>query len=248
MGVALVTGASRGIGAAIALRLAGDGFDLFLTARSEASLAETAAAVRDLGRRAMVCAADLADVGSRGQEGRGESHPGWRVVSDAFIAGYERLDVLVNNAGSAPSAPFGDYEPGQWRQVMALNAASPFFLTQELLPLLRAAAPGYLVNIGSVVSRKGYANQTLYSASKHALLGWTKALAQEVSSDEVRIHAILPGGVDTELVRSVRPDIDTSELISPHEVADVVAQLLSMRGNAVIDQVEIRRRSKPAFQ
>ncbi len=236
MPVALVTGASRGIGRAIAARLAAEGYDLFLTARTVDALADVAADVRDARRLAELFAADLS------QEAAAAS------VAAAFAARFSGLNVLVNNAGSAPSGPFEQFTPGEWDRVMRLNAGSPFFLTQALLPLLRQARPGYLINIGSVVSRKGYPEQTLYSASKHALLGWTKALAQEVPTEEVRIHAVLPGGVDTDLVRSVRPDIDTGELISPEEVADVVAPLVSMRGNAMIDQVEIRRSTKGAFQ
>ena len=165
-------------------------------------------------------------------------------IHSGFVAAFDHLDVLVNNAGVVISAEFGEYEAGDWDAVMNVNVRSPFFLTQLLLPLLKQASPGFIVNIASVVAKKGYERQSLYAASKHALLGFTKSLARETINDNIRVHAILPGGVNTDMVTGVRPDIDTSELIDPEEVAEVVANLLKMRGNAVIDEIEIRRRTK----
>ena len=232
MPVALITGASRGIGRAIARRLASDGFDLFLVARNETHLNEIVSDAKSMGRRAVASRVDLAltDAPER--------------IHSGFVAAFDHLDVLVNNAGVVISAEFGEYEAGDWDAVMNVNVRSPFFLTQLLLPLLKQASPGFIVNIASVVAKKGYERQSLYAASKHALLGFTKSLARETINDNIRVHAILPGGVNTDMVTGVRPDIDTSELIDPEEVAEVVANLLKMRGNAVIDEIEIRRRTK----
>jgi len=231
---ALVTGASRGIGRAIAVRLARDGFDTVLTGRDRAALEETARLVRAAGRDAAIIIVDLAAV---------DAH----ATIAARVGEQEGLAVLVNNAGLAPGGAVESYTVADWERVMAVNARAPFFVTQALLPQLRRARPGCVVNICSVVSRKGYANQSLYTASKHALLGFTKALAREVPTDELRVHAVLPGGVDTEMIRGVRPDITADELISPEEIADVVGTLVAMKGNAVIDEVEVRRRTKPAW-
>ena len=160
---------------------------------------------------------------------------------------FGRLDLLVNNAGAVESGPIGSYSLEQWEYVMSLNARAPFFLMQEAVSLLRLAPRGFIVNIGSVVSKAGYADQSLYSASKHALLGMTKAAARDLAPEGVRVHAVLPGGVNTSMVSDVRPDIDTSELISPDDVAETVRFLLSMNGNAVIDELVIRRATKPAW-
>ena len=232
MPVAVVTGASRGIGRAIARALAGDGYELLLVARNKELLEDLAKAISSEGGRAEVCATDLAheDASER--------------VYEAFTVAYSRLDVLVNNAGIAASGAFGTYSLEDWDRVMNINARAPFFLTQRLLPLLKRADPGFVFNIGSVVSKKGYEQQSLYVASKHALLGFTKSLARETVNDNVRVHAILPGGVNTELVTGVRPDIDTTELISPDEIAAVVLNWLNMRGNAAIDEISVRRRTK----
>jgi 3-oxoacyl-[acyl-carrier protein] reductase len=232
MPVALITGASRGIGRAIALRLASEGYDLFLVAREAGHLDDVVSEIEAAGRRAVAFGADLAELDAPER------------VSAAFAAAFDRLDVLVNNAGVAMSAQFGDYGAADWDRVMNVNARTPFFLTQSLLPLLRRAEPGFIINIASIVAKKGYESQSLYAASKHALLGFTKSLARETVNDGIRVHALLPGGVNTEMITGVRPDIDTSELINPNEVADVTAGLLKMRGNAVIDEIEIRRRIK----
>ena len=236
--VALVTGASRGIGRAISVALAGEGFDLVLVGRDGRRLAGRREAVAEArpGAAGHVVELDLTEPAAP------------RTLALEISQTFGRLDVLVNNAGVAPGGSFDGYSQEEWQRVMAINARAPFFVTQALLPLLRQAAPGYLVNICSVVSRKGYANQTLYTASKHALLGFTKALAREIPTSELRVHAILPGGTDTEMIRGVRPDIDASELIAPEEIADVVVDLVRMRGNAVIDEVEVRRASKPAWE
>ncbi len=94
-----------------------------------------------------------------------------------------------------------------------------------------------------VVGVKGYANQTLYSASKHAVMGMTKALAREVQADGIRVHAVCPGAVDTGMAGDARPDLDRAGLISPEDVADAVLFLVTRRGNAVIDEIDIRRAS-----
>lgn len=232
MPVAIVTGASRGIGRAIAERLAAAGYDLFVVSRDQAALHELSKSCAADGRVVVTCSADLARADAP------------EAVYQAFADAYDRLDVLVNNAGVATSTPFGEHTAADWDLVMNLNARTPFFLTQLALPLLKRANPGYVVNIGSVMSKKGYALQSLYAASKHALLGFTKSLARETVDHNIRVHAVLPGSVNTSLITSVRPDIDVSDLISPEEVAEVVAGLLQMRGNAVIDEIEVRRRTK----
>jgi 3-oxoacyl-[acyl-carrier protein] reductase len=100
------------------------------------------------------------------------------------------------------------------------------------------------VNISSVVGYKGYVNQGAYTASKHALVGFTKVLAQEVMADGIRVHLVSPGGVDTGLATSIRPDLDRSGLTTPREIAETVLFLLRQEGNAVIDEVNIRRPGK----
>jgi 3-oxoacyl-[acyl-carrier protein] reductase len=124
---------------------------------------------------------------------------------------------------------------------MAVNARGPFLLCREAIPYLRQQPQSFIVNISSVVGIKGYANQAAYSASKHALMGMSAALAKEVQADGIRVHAICPGGVDTPMVRQARPDLDPAVLMKPQEIADLVLFLVTRRGNAVVDQIHVRR-------
>ena len=124
---------------------------------------------------------------------------------------------------------------------MAVNVRGPFLLCREALPYLKQRERSFVINITSVVGLKGYANQAAYSASKHAVMGMTKAFAREVQADDVRVHAICPGGVDTELAGQARPDLDRSVLIQPDDIADIVLFLVTREGNAVVDQIDVRR-------
>ena len=231
--VALVTGASRGIGRAVAVALAHEGYRLALTARDAAGLEATAAACG--GDDAIRLPADLCEQGAPA-----------KLIED-LLAEAGRLDVLVNNAGAALSRPFADTEAGDWDRMMALNARAPFLLTRAALPVLRRSPAATVVNVGSVVSFKGYENQAAYTASKHALAGWTKVLAREAAEDGIRVHLIAPGGVATDMVRGVRPDIDPADLIAPEDIAGAVLFLLHSRGNAVIDVLDIHRAGKKPF-
>jgi len=125
----------------------------------------------------------------------------------------------------------------------AINARAPYILCREALPLLKQAQRGTIINISSVVGVKGYPLQSAYTASKHALRGLSMSLAEELRGSNVRVHVICPGGVDTELVSRVRPDIDKSDLIGPGEIAELVLYLVTHEGNAVLDELHVRRAS-----
>ncbi len=131
---------------------------------------------------------------------------------------------------------------------MALNVKAPYFLTQAALPYLRASDRATVINIASVVGHKGYPEQSVYSASKHALIGWSKAFAAEVYKENIRVHVVSPGGVYTEMIALARPDIRKESLILPEDVADIVAFYLDHRmSNAVIDEIGLHRAEKLPF-
>lgn len=231
---ALVTGAGSGIGRAIALRLAKMGMNVVLCGRREEKLWATADATGRMEDMAVI-AGDLTD----------EAHLACCVaITKARFGG---LDVLVNNAGMALNRPFEETTAEEFDRIMTINVRTPFLLTREALPLLKESDRATVINIGSVTSYSGYADQAAYSASKHALLGMTRALAKEVYSDGVRVHLIAPGGVDTDMVRIARPDLNTDGMIQPQEVADAVEYLLRHRGNAVVDEVRLHRAGKEPF-
>lgn len=234
--VALVTGASRGIGLEIAISLAKEGASLVLTARDSAKLKETARKVREAGGRAEIFTADLRDEESL------------KELVKFTEEKFGNLDILVNNAGVTYSNLLADTTSEAWDMCMEVNARGPFILCRESLPLLGKSERGYIVNLSSVVGVKGYAKQCAYGASKHALRGMSIALAEELADSNISVHVICPGGVNTEMVSSVRPDIKTEDLIEPAEIAELVLYLVTHKGNAVIDELHVRRRaSRPWF-
>ncbi|HOV64853.1 MAG TPA: SDR family oxidoreductase, partial [Spirochaetia bacterium] len=168
-------------------------------------------------------------------------------VVEAGLAINGKIDILINNAGLGDAATIMDTDEELWDALMNINAKAPFFLCQKAIPVLKKSDAATIVNISSVVGRKGYVNQAAYTASKHALTGFTKVLAQELQSEGIRVHLIAPGGVATEMVTRVRPDLDIGELIQPDEIAEVIVFLLKHRGNAVIDEINIRRSNGIAF-
>lgn len=227
--VAVVTGASRGIGRAISEALAEEAATIVLAARTLRDLQQAAEAVSKAGGVAEIVATDLADE-------RSIKHLA-RVVGEKF----GRLDILINNAGVTHSAELAETRTADWDRCHAVNARGPFILCREALPLLSKAETAHIVNIASVVGVKGYPLQSAYTASKHALRGMTISLAEELRGSSVRVHLICPGGVHTGMVQNVRPDIKKGELIGPDEIAELVLYLVTHDGNAVIDELRVRR-------
>jgi len=227
--VAIVTGGSRGIGRAIAVALAGEGAAVALAARTPATLAEAAELVRRAGGRVEPVVTELADEQS--------IRSLVRVTSEKF----GRLDILINNAGITHSARLEETRTEDLDRCWAINARAPYLLCREALGLLRQSGGGVIVNISSVVGVKGYRLQSAYTASKHALRGMSMALAEELHGTGIRVHVVCPGAVDTGMVGNVRPDIKKEDLIGPDEVAELVLYLVTHRGNAVVDELHIRR-------
>lgn len=231
---ALITGAGGGIGLAIAQRLAQMGMDLILCGRDEEKLERACAQARRQGVRALAAAGDLTRAEARA-----------RCVDMAEEA-FGRLDVLVNNAGVAQSQPFDQVTEEDFDRILAINLKAPYFLTQKALGLLRRSDAPSVLNIGSVVSHKGYPLQSAYAASKHGILGFSKCLANELYQQGIRVHVICPGGVYTDMVKVARPDLSPEGLILPEEIADIAEFLLTHR-NAVVDEIQVHRAGKAPF-
>jgi len=230
--VALITGASRGIGCAVTRHLIDLGAIPVLTACRAQPLARMAESLADvLGRSPLAIPADLTD------------EEAVRNVVGRVRQTHAKLDILVNNAGITFSGSLAETTTADWDRCMAVNARGAFVLCREALPLLRQGTDPCIVNISSVVGVKGYAHQTAYSASKHALRGFSIALAEELQPEGIRVHVVCPGGVDTDMVQSVRPDIPREDLITPEEIAETVGFLVTRSGRGIVDEIRIRRRS-----
>ena len=227
---ALVTGGGGGIGREIATRLKAAGANVAICGRNVEKLE---AAARSIGG-ALTLPGDLLD----------DTYV--QSCVDRTVETFGGLDILINNAGVALSKPFGETTIEDFDRVMATNVRAPFILIRSALPQLRKAR-GRVINIASVVAHKGYPLQSAYAASKHALLGLSKSLANELYEDGVRVHVISPGGVYTDMAKVARPDLSPDGLISAAEVADAVMFLLSLDKNAVIDEICLHRQGKAPF-
>jgi NAD(P)-dependent dehydrogenase (short-subunit alcohol dehydrogenase family) len=233
--IALVTGAGRGLGRSIAVALASEGTTVIITARTKNQLNETAQQVESAGGKAQIVIADLQEE---------ESIKNLIRTTDK---NYGRLNILVNNAGITLSAKLEVTDTIDWDNVFSVNTRAPFILCKEALPLLLKSNAACIVNIGSVVSVKCYALQSAYTASKHALRGMTQALAEELRDTNIRVHLLCPGGIDTEMIGNIRPDIKKEDLMQTEEIAELVLYLVTHKGNAVIDELHIRRAASPPW-
>ena len=232
---ALVTGAGRGIGAAIARALAAHGAHVFLAARTEAQLGQVAQDIRASGGEATAVPADLTEQSS---------------VEALFATLRDRagrLEVLVNNAGIGLFGQVADFPVEDLDRMYQVNLRGTFLCSREALRMMAPAKRGYIINIASVVGIKGYPNQSGYTASKHAVMGFTKSLAVEAQEHGIRASAVLPGAVFTELIAAARPDLNPAELLRPEDVAGAVLYLLSLSESAAVDEIYIRRRKSSPF-
>jgi NAD(P)-dependent dehydrogenase (short-subunit alcohol dehydrogenase family) len=239
---AVVTGAGRGIGAAIAAALAAQGARLTLLGRTRAALAETAAQLAAQGAT-HIATCDVADE---------------QQVAQA-IEGARRdlgpIDILVNNAGQAASAPFLKTDTALWQSMLAVNLTGTFLCTRACLPDMIARGHGRIVNIASVAGLTGHPYISAYCASKHGVIGLTRALASELAPKDITVNAVCPGYTDTDMVRAavanIRAKTGRSEaeaiaavternpqrrLVSPAEIAATVLWLVLPGAESVTGQ------------
>lgn len=227
--VALVTGAGRGIGRTIALRLAQQGIRCALTARTPDGLDETARLIREHGGEVFTITADLMD------------HAAPERIVASTIHQYGQLDILINNAGLLIVKPFAETTMDEFDRTFTVNLRAPFALIKAALPHLAASSAGTVINIDSAAGKRFYTGQSIYCASKHGLLGLSKVLASELRDQGIRVHAVCPGGVATEMTISQRPDWQPEDLMAPDDIAEVVVFLLSLSKRATVDEIPIRR-------
>ena len=226
---ALVTGATHGIGRATAFALGRAGYRVGVCSRS-AERVDTL--VRELGAAGIDAAGRAADVTDPAAVDAIVSH-----VASAL----GDIGLLVNNAGVLIAKPIEELTLEEWDATMATNLRSLFLTTRAVLPAMRAARRGDIVNVASLAARNGFAGGSAYVASKHAVLGFGRALMLELRKEGIRIITVCPGSVDTAMLQD-QPMLksDPARILRPEDVADTILQALRLPARALVSEVDIR--------
>jgi NAD(P)-dependent dehydrogenase (short-subunit alcohol dehydrogenase family) len=225
--VALITGATRGIGLAISRALAAEGCDLILTARDQSRLARLSRELASTKLHVLAHPCDVRDPHSVDQLFR------------SARARFKRLDILINNAGIGhANLPIANLPFPVWKDVIATNLDGTFLVTQAALAILKRG--GTIVNNLSVAANRVFVGSAAYNASKHAALGLTNTLREELRSKGIRVIGVLPGATDTDIWKTLWPQAPRRKMMSPESVAQAVVQAILLPPNATVETIELR--------
>jgi 3-oxoacyl-[acyl-carrier protein] reductase len=230
--VAVVTGAGRGIGAAIAFKLAQLGAFVVVAGRTAGPLEQTVRTITEAGFRGEAVPCDVTSLGSVEALGR---H-----VSDRF----QRLDVLVNNAGIGSfSSPLHELPVEDWNRILNTNLRGVFFAIRTLAPLMIARRSGHIINISSLAGKNPLPKGAAYAASKWGLNGLSYSVAEELRAYNIRVSVVCPGSTNTDL--SPHEGKDPSRMLQPGDVAHAVAMLVTQAPQSFVSEVLLRPTMKP---
>lgn len=230
--VAVVTGAGRGIGAAIAQKLAALGAAVILCGRTRASLERTATAIRSARGQAHVEECDVTDLGSV-QE-----------LAASVESTFKRTDILVNNAGVGSfSTPLHELTPQAWEKLLNTNLRGVFYTIRGFAPMMIRAKSGHIINISSLAGKNPLPNGAAYAASKWGLNGLSYSVAEELRVHHIRVSVVCPGSVNTELDPHMGKK--TERMLKPEDVAHAVGMLVTQQPQSFVSEVLIRPTQKP---
>src|SRR5215470_6675121 len=230
--IAVVTGAGRGIGAAIAAQLASLGATVVLCGRTLKTLQATASRISQNGGNSDAIACDVSDLKSV------------QALAAAVEQKYRRIDVLVNNAGVGGfAAPLHEMTPETWEKILNTNLRGVFYCIRSFAPLMIRGGSGHIVNISSLAGKNPLPNGAAYAASKWGLNGLSYSVAEELRSYSIRVSVVCPGSVDTEL--SPHTGKDSKKMLKPDDVAHIVAMLVTQAPQSFASEVLLRPTQKP---
>ncbi len=230
--VALVTGGTRGIGEAIARRLAGDGFSVAISGRTEDSVRKTVERFRKDGLTVRGFAADA------------RSEQEQKALIEWVGRDFGRLDVLVNNAGIGDFESVEKLSPDRFRAVVETNLFGPFYAIHYAAPLMKKGNGGFIVNIGSLAAVNAFAGGAAYNASKFGLLGLSDAAMLDLRHEGIRIAIVLPGSVASEFSHSHRSK-ESSWMLAVEDVAQAVSDLVRYPDRAIASRLDLRPSHPP---
>lgn len=230
--VAVITGAGRGIGRAIARKLSELGAHIVLCGRSRKALEETATAIENAGGKASAIQCDVTDLRSV------------ELLAKQVEGSFHRVDVLVNNAGiSGPIGPLLDLSPKAWDEVMNTNLRGVYYSIRALAPVMIQARAGHIINISSLAGKNPVPNMAAYAASKWGLNGLSYSLAEELRAHNIRVSVVCPGSVHTEF--SAHAGKNAEKMLQASDVAHAVAMLVTQAPQSFVSEILLRPTQKP---
>ena len=225
---ALITGAGKGIGKSIALALAKEGVNIILVARTQDEIDSVAAKVRSLRVKALAITADVADINSVDA-----------AVAKA-LAEFGTIDILINNAGIAAFGKFLELEPTDWERIIQVNLMGTYYVTRAILPNMIERQTGDIINISSTAGLSGNALTSAYSASKFAVLGLTESLMQEVRKHNIRVTALTPSTVATDMAKELNlTDGNPDKVMQAEDMAELIIAQLKLNRRVFIKNSSI---------
>ena len=225
--VAIVTGAGLGIGRAIARALAAEGAGVALAARTRADLADVAADIRDHGGRALAVPTDVTN------------DTAVDALVEETLAGLGRLDLLVTAAGTASFAPVADAKPGDWDAMLAVNLRAVMVCCRAVLPPMLRQQAGMIFNVASIAAKRALPGAAVYTATKAAVVGFSRVLAEELRGQGVRVGVVVPGAVDTPLWDAVPGGPPREKMLRPEDVARAVVLMATLPPHASLEELTL---------
>ncbi len=224
--VALITGASRGIGLAIARALAAEGCNLVITSRNKTTLAKACRELKAKNAHVLSCLCDVRDPVSV------------RDLMAAVQGRFHNIDILINNAGIAHSnLSVAELSLESWREVIDTNLTGMFLITRDALPLMKSG--GVIVNNLSIAAKRVFAGSSAYNASKHGALGFTNTLREELREKGIRVMALLPGATDTAIWNTLWPEAPRRKMMQPETVAQALVNALVLPAESTVEELVI---------
>ncbi|QLC67811.1 3-ketoacyl-ACP reductase [Flavobacterium sp. LPB0248] len=225
---AFITGAGKGIGKAVAIALAKEGVNLILVSRTQKDIDELAAEAAKLGVKTLALSADVSDISSI------------NAAAEKAIAEFKHIDILINSAGIASFGKFLELEPEAWERIIQVNLMGTYYTTRAIIPNMIERQTGDIINISSTAGLNGNALTSAYSASKFAVLGLTDSLMQEMRKHNIRVTALTPSTVATDMAKDLNlTDGNPEKVMQSEDMADLIIAQLKLNRRVFIKNSSI---------
>ncbi|KLT68575.1 MULTISPECIES: 3-ketoacyl-ACP reductase [unclassified Flavobacterium] len=225
---ALITGAGKGIGKAIAIALAKEGVNVILVARTQSDVDQLSTEISAFGVKTLALSADVSDINSI------------NTAVEKALAEFKTIDILINNAGIAAFGKFLDLEPAAWEKIIQVNLMGTYYATRAVLPNMIERQTGDIINISSTAGLNGNALTSAYSASKFAVLGLTDSLMQEMRKHNIRVTALTPSTVATDMAKDLNlTDGNPDKVMQSEDIAELIIAQLKLNRRVFIKNSSI---------